>query len=624
MSLQSEETERNKIRESNGSSAGTHQYSLNWSGINVSIELKKNKEKQILFDQKGSASTGQVVAIIGASGSGKTTLMNYLSGFIGPEFKSEGSIFVGDTKVSNKIIRGISGYVLQEDILQTQLTVYENIEYSARFRLEGKKVNFKERVEKTLEMLNLEKCKNTKIGTEFDRGVSGGEKKRCCIAMELVNEPSILFLDEPTTGLDSVNAEDVVTCLRDLAKRGKIIISTIHQPSVDLLKMFDKLIIMHEGMAVYSGHYDAMHAFYESHGVVIPPYVNQVEYILTCLNMNESNCQVLSEASADQKTNYFDFKTVEAVKKVCIEARSTITKSKADEEIKTDYGYVKDLIKNSKVQKNGFLSSLLVQFSRSFKCYFRDRRTFLAQVFTNITYVLLAMILFRDLTTDIVGRQNRTGVLYYLMMIAVMTMIQITSMTFSTGTVVLRKELMQGQYTPSSYFLGVTIPPDIPTLIIMLASTLGIYFVANLNRAYPMKIVNFALIIVGSIQAGEGMGHILAAIFTDPTKTVAALPMFLMPLQLFSGFLFNLDSIPWVVKPLSWISIFKYSLEGLITNEFTDLNCSDGYDCNQFPSTKGYHNSVATSIIYLFSIGIGCRILSLIIFHLKYRKYYEL
>lgn len=597
-------------------------FSLEWSDVNVSVKLKDGKMKQILFDQSGVAHSGEVVAIIGASGSGKTTLMNYLSGFIGPEFTNKGRLNLGSPKeVTNKMIRGICGYVLQEDIIQTQLTVYENIEYSARFKLSNiKKEDLKRRVENSIQMLNLEKCKNTRIGTEFKRGVSGGEKKRCCVAMELVNEPPILFLDEPTTGLDSVNAEDVVLCMKELAKSNKIVISTIHQPSVDLLKMFDRLIIMHEGMAVYSGKYEEMSEYYRQHGVTIPNYVNQVEYILTCLNMNESNCKLLAETATDNKTNYFEFSSVEAVKKACLEA-----KKNTEHQIvarKTTDERVDQMIKRSAVQKNGFLSSVGVQMERTFRTFFRDRRTFLAQIAVNIFYVLLALILFRRLGTDYAGVQNRTGVLYYLMMVAIMSMMQITAMAFSTGMTVLKKELMQGQYTPASYFIGVTVPPDLPTIIIMLSSSVGIFFISNLNFTTWNKLWNFMLLITGSIQAGEGMGHVLAASFSDPSKTIAAIPIVLMPLQLFSGFLFDLDSIPMLLKPLSWISIFRYSLEGMVLNEFTGLDCEA--DCSKEASSRGYHSTVEQSIIKLFAIAIATRLLSLLIFHLRYKKYYDL
>lgn len=597
-------------------------FSLEWKDVNVKVKLKDGKMKQILFDQGGVANSGEVVAIIGASGSGKTTLMNYLSGFIGPEFITKGKLNLGSPKeVSNKVIRGISGYVLQEDIIQTQLTVYENIEYSARFKLSNiSKTQLKERVNGSIQMLNLEKCRNTRIGTEFKRGVSGGEKKRCCVAMELVNEPPILFLDEPTTGLDSVNAEDVVLCMKELAKNNKIVISTIHQPSVDLLKMFDRLIIMHEGMAVYSGKYEEMSGYYALHGVTIPNYVNQVEYILTCLNMNESNCKLLAETAADNKTNYFEYGSVEAVKKACLEAKQN-TRSETIVRKTTDEN-VDKMIKRSAVQRNGFISSVGVQMERTFKTFFRDRRTFMAQIAVNIFYVILALILFRQLGTDYAGVQNRTGVLYYLMMVAIMSMMQITAMAFSTGMTVLKKELMQGQYTPASYFIGVTVPPDLPTIIIMLSSSVGIFFISNLNFKDWNKLWNFMLLITGSIQAGEGMGHVLAATFSDPSKTIAAVPIVLMPLQLFSGFLFDLDSIPSFLKPVSWISIFRYSLEGLVLNEFTDLECD--FDCSKEASSRGYHSTVQHSIIMLFAIAMSTRLLSLLIFHLRYRKYYDL
>lgn len=600
----------------------TEPFSLQWSDVNVTVKLKKNKTKQILFNQQGVANSGEVVAIIGASGSGKTTLMNYLSGFIGPEFTTQGTITLGSPQVvSNKVVRGISGYVLQEDILQTQLTVYENIEYSARFKLrKNSPTILKSKISNVIQILNLEKCRNTRIGTEFQRGVSGGEKKRCCIAMELVNEPPILFLDEPTTGLDSVNAEDVVLCMKELAKRNKLVISTIHQPSVDLLKMFDKVIIMHEGIAIYSGKYDEMSSYYGSHGVSIPNYVNQVEYILTCLNMNESNCKLLAETASDNKTNYFEYSLVEAVKKACLEAKSN---TKADSIVQTTSDEtVNTLVKNAALDKNGFWGSLFVQTSRTFKTFFRDRRTFAAQIVVNGFYVVLALILFRDLGTDYAGVQNRVGVLYYLMMIMIMSMLQISSMAFSTGATVLKKELMQGMYTPASYFIGVTVPPDLPTLIIMSCSSIGIFFISNLNFIHMNKLWNFLLIMIGSIQAGEGLGHVLAATFSDASKTVAAIPIILMPLQLFSGFLFDLDTIPDALKPLSWISIFRYSLEGLVLNEFNDLKCE--VDCSHEASSRGYHSTVERSIIMLFAIAIGSRVLSLLIFHLRYKKYYDL
>lgn len=597
-------------------------FCLEWRNVNVTVKLKKNKTKQILFNQQGVAHSGEVVAIIGASGSGKTTLMNYLSGFIGPEFTTKGSITFGSNKeVSNKVVRGVSGYVLQEDILQTQLTVYENIEYSARFKLRKlTSKSLKSKVTNAIQMLNLEKCKNTRIGTEFQRGVSGGEKKRCCIGMELVNEPPILFLDEPTTGLDSVNAEDVVLCMKELAKMNKIVISTIHQPSVDLLKMFDKIIIMHEGMAIYSGKYDHMSGYYADHGVTIPNYVNQVEYILTCLNMNESNCKLLAETASDVKTNYFEYSLVEAVKNACLEAKKN---TKADPIVTTTKDEtVQALIKSASLEKNGFWSSLWVQTSRTWLTFFRDKRTFGAQIIVNAFYVVLALILFRDLGTDLAGIQNRNGVLYYLMMVMIFSMLQISSMAFSTGFTVLKKELMQGMYTPASYFIGVTVPPDLPTLIIMSCSSIGIFFISNLNFVNMNKLWNFLLLMIGSIQAGEGFGHVLAAIFSDPSKTVAAIPIILMPLQLFSGFLFDLDSIPEILKPISWISIFRYSLEGLVLNEFNDLDCVQ--DCSKEATSKGYHSTVQRSIIMLFAIAMGSRVLSLLIFHLKYKKYYDL
>ena len=127
------------------------------------------------------------------------------------------------------------------------------------------------------------------------RGVSGGERKRAAIAAEMVTDPKILILDEPTTGLDSLNAENVVKALRNMADDNKIVITTIHQPSVDVLKMFDKILILHEGKKVYMGSFEGIRTFFAENNIEIPMFSNPVEFLLNVLNLNENSCQILQE-----------------------------------------------------------------------------------------------------------------------------------------------------------------------------------------------------------------------------------------------------------------------------------------------------------------------------------------
>lgn len=594
-------------------------FSVHWKDVKVTAKVK-GKTKEILHSVNGHARSGEVLAIVGASGSGKTTLLNYLSGFIGQDLKTSGSIYFGEGfKVTNTQVRAASGYVLQEDIAQSQLTVTENLLYSAKFRFSDM-TGIEETLNKIIETLCLEKCRNTKIGSDLERGVSGGEKKRCCIGMELVHEPPVMFLDEPTTGLDSLSSENVVNCMKSLAKQNKAVICTIHQPSTDLLEMFDKILIIHQGSVICHSSYSEMKAFFRNHQVAIPEFVNNVEYILTALNMNEANCTVLKETAPENK--FYNWETVKALKDGCQSAKEALLKeSQAFEGVKISNNTQSTLQEYMKPKRVSFCRSFKVQMSRSFKNYFRNRRIFLAQLAANIFYIILAVILFRNLGLGPKGIQNRLGVLFYLTLLGILTVTQITSMAFSSEVIVLRKELLQGLYTPLSYFFGVSLPQDIPMVCLMVLASLAIYFVSALNRNSPAHILNALVLVFGCTQAGEGFGHLLAAIFVEREKIIAMLPTIIMPLQLFSGFFLGLSVIPWVVRWISYLNVFRYSLEGLVANEFGDLECEAPIDCHQVIIDKGYNESVLFSILKLFGLSLAMRILSVLIFHLRYRKY---
>lgn len=194
-----------------------------------------------------SAIHGNLVGILGASGAGKTTLLNVLSGIESP---GKGRILLNGTDLHLEKDKpgGIIGYVPQDDLLIEELTVFENLFFNARlcFRdLSLSDITFK--VEEVLELMGLSEKKDLRVGSPFSKTISGGQRKRLNIALELIREPAVLFLDEPTSGLSSRDSENVMDLLRELTLRGKLIFSVIHQPSSDIFKMFDKVIILDQG-----------------------------------------------------------------------------------------------------------------------------------------------------------------------------------------------------------------------------------------------------------------------------------------------------------------------------------------------------------------------------------------
>lgn len=190
---------------------------------------------------------GKLIGIMGASGAGKTTLLNVLCG---SEKPSKGEVIINgfNLHTQKEKLEGVIGLIPQDDLLIEELTVYENLYYNAKlcFRdLSEEEIN--EKVVKTLSSLGLLERRDLKVGSPLNKTISGGQRKRLNIALELIREPSILFVDEPTSGLSSRDSENVMDLLRELALKGKLIFVVIHQPSSEIYKMFDKMVILDTG-----------------------------------------------------------------------------------------------------------------------------------------------------------------------------------------------------------------------------------------------------------------------------------------------------------------------------------------------------------------------------------------
>lgn len=167
-------------------------------------------------------------------------------------------------------------YVCQDDIVMGKDTPREAINFSARLRLGLDKKAAKKRVDEIITRLHLTKCQNTVLGIPgVLKGVSGGERKRANIGTELVTNPNIMLLDEPTTGLDSVNAVRVGRLLQDLAKNDKrTVIATVHSPSSELFDLFDDLLLLAKGHVIYHGPTEDSIDYFASLGYQVPPRTN--------------------------------------------------------------------------------------------------------------------------------------------------------------------------------------------------------------------------------------------------------------------------------------------------------------------------------------------------------------
>lgn len=202
-----------------------------------------------------SERSGTLVGIMGSSGAGKTTLLNVMAGLDTP---SQGEVRINGLDVAGdkEKLEGVIGYVSQDDLLIEELTVFENLYYNAKlcFKSLGEQ-QICAKVDETLDSLGLAKIKDLPVGSVLNKKISGGQRKRLNIALELIREPAVLFVDEPTSGLSSRDSENVIDLLKELSLRGKLVFVVIHQPSSDIYKTFDKLYILDTGgYPIFYGH----------------------------------------------------------------------------------------------------------------------------------------------------------------------------------------------------------------------------------------------------------------------------------------------------------------------------------------------------------------------------------
>ncbi|KAL7063537.1 hypothetical protein AAHC03_0991 [Spirometra sp. Aus1] len=224
-------------------------------------------------------------ALIGPTGSGKTSLMDILAGRIDPT-NVVGTVLV-DGKEPPHDFHRYAGYVCQDDFAISVLTVRENLNFSAALRLPAwtTKRDREDRVESLLKKLGLTSVADSKVGDESTRGISGGERKRTNIGIELITEPCVIFLDEPTTGLDAHTAMVVMQVLKRLALEGRTIITSIHQPKSSIYKLFDSLTLLANGRIVYHGAAgDSPVSYFRRLGYKVSDHENPADFFIDLLH----------------------------------------------------------------------------------------------------------------------------------------------------------------------------------------------------------------------------------------------------------------------------------------------------------------------------------------------------
>uniref|UniRef100_A0A914QXH8 ABC transporter domain-containing protein n=1 Tax=Panagrolaimus davidi TaxID=227884 RepID=A0A914QXH8_9BILA len=324
----------------------------------------ETSRREVLHQISGVAEPGEILAIMGASGAGKTTLLNVLTQRNQKSLEVSGDVTVNGEQLTIGEFQRMSSYVQQADIFMGAVTVREHLIFSARLRMGRRFTDAQKiaRVDEVITQMNLVGCQNTMIGQRHEKSISLGEKKRLSFGCEILTDPSILFCDEPTSGLDAFMAKQVIKALEKLAKQGKTIVITIHQPSSQIFNMFDKLCLMALGQIIFLGPPKKATGIFREAGYPMAGRDNPAEFCI-------------------QKLAVHDGETEEDRKERVAEIKKTYDNSNmASLYFERIYGPVserrkemgnKDVRKSHKYAANWF-TQVLWLFVRSFRASLRD------------------------------------------------------------------------------------------------------------------------------------------------------------------------------------------------------------------------------------------------------------
>jgi ABC-type multidrug transport system ATPase subunit/ABC-type multidrug transport system permease subunit len=529
--------------------------------------------KDIIKNVSGSVSPGEFLAIIGASGAGKTTLLNFLSGReISQNLKRTGKILLNkQDKDLMPNFSSYSAYVQQDDILFQTMTVRECLTFAARLKLTGTEEEKQARVNVMIATLKLTKCQNTRIGGPLVKGVSGGERKRTSIGVELITDPNLVFLDEPTTGLDSFTATSVMESLGDLArKEHRTVISTIHQPNTDIFDMFDRLVLLARGKIIYFNAASLSVDYFEKIGYCCPELSNPCDYFMSM--MSKESIELDHEEVGRVGAAGMNAKSIDEEYERVIEFFDATYEG---HELKCDpsYAHPDCLPLAANDSSLSIATPWCYQYkllaTRNFLNVVRLPQTSYVKLTTTCVTSSFVAFFFWQAGAWVETRpppkpetyeqifQNLQGGLFFMTMNITMNAIQNVILIFPDERPVFLREVNNNMYKVGPYFWA-KITSELP-FSIMMPSTFGCiaYFAVGLNPGANHFFV-YLLTLILIYNASSGYSLIISAIFSNKQVAVTLTPVLIVPFMLFAGFFVASSSIPIWLREFEYLSIFKY------------------------------------------------------------------
>uniref|UniRef100_A0A8C1T9X2 ATP-binding cassette, sub-family G (WHITE), member 5 n=1 Tax=Cyprinus carpio TaxID=7962 RepID=A0A8C1T9X2_CYPCA len=498
--------------------------------------FRKKWTRQILNQVSFHVDSGQIMGILGNSGSGKTTLLDAIAGRIGNSGKLLGEVFVNGRKLKTEQFQDCFSYVLQSDSLLSYLTVEETLTYTAHLALRKHSSEaIRKKVAAVMVELSLGHVAHSVIGGRIFPGISGGERRRVSIASQLLQDPKVILLDEPTTGLDSMTANQIVVLLAELARRDRIVIVTIHQPRSELFRVSS---CGAKGLIV------------EASGT----------HSVETLNCTDGHCSKGTHLRMHDITSAYQ--------------NSEVYKSMLGRIEQSCQRADKPMIPFKSKESPSCMSKLNVLLRRTVRNMSRDRMGILMRLSQNLIYGLFIAFFVMKLDKDVTkgAVQDRIGIIYQSMGASPYTGMLNAVALFPALRAIADQESKDGLYQKWQMFLAYIIHILPFSIISVFIFTSFLYWTVGMNPD-PVRFVCFSAVVMVPHIVGELLTLVLLGVVQDPNMVNSGVALLnIAGIMVGSGFLRSFKQMPVVFQWLSYLTFQKYGCELLIVTEFYGLN----------------------------------------------------
>ncbi|KAJ4830670.1 ABC transporter G member 26 [Turnera subulata] len=568
--------------------------------------------KRILKGITGSIGPGEILALMGPSGSGKTTLLKVIGGRLRENVT--GSITYNDIPYNTALKRRI-GFVTQEDVLLPQLTVEETLVFAAFLRLPGFMSPQQKyaRVELIIKELGLERCRHTRIGGAFVPGISGGERKRTSIGYEILVDPSLLLLDEPTSGLDSTSANRLIQILQGLAKAGRTIITTIHQPSSRMFYTFDKLLLISEGYPVYHGNAGESLEYFSSLRFNPEIAMNPAEFLLDLATGQVTGISLPDDIPEPEGSLDSD----KSVIKYLQLKYKTLLEPKEKEENSQNRRAPEHLqlaIQTKKDWTLSWLEQAIIIYKRTFKERRRDYFDKLRLVQALGIAVMLGLLWWKSETRNEAQLRDQIGLLFYICIFWTSASIFGAVYVFPFEKIYLVKERKADMYRLSVYYVCSTLCDMTAHVFYPTFFMLIVYFMAGFKRTVACF---FATLFATQLIAvtSQGVGELFGAASMNIKRAGMFASLVLMLFLLTGGY--YTQHIPSFMQWVKYISFMYYGFRLLLKVQYDGgqlYECESKGGCRPLQSSPSFDTvnlgGGLQEVWVLLAMALGFRLLA--------------